>query len=184
VKTKGIIFYGAEVEQILDGAKRSTRRPVYISDYEVYGYGPVETGDILWVREPHAFVFPEDSITHDDRGYRFAVKYSDQTMKYVSENARAWAYALERRKAKMRPSIYMPKWASRLSLSVEKTRLEKLQDITDRSAIREGFDCIAAFREWWDDVLGLRAYRSAWYLNWDLNPDVLVIEFSVVKPNA
>jgi len=49
-----------------------------------------------------------------------------------------------------RPSIYMPRWCSRLSLIVKDIRAERLQDISELDAISEGFDNKEDFIAYWD----------------------------------
>lgn len=39
---------------------------------------------------------------------------------------------------KLRPSIFLPRWASRLTLVVTETKIERLQDISETDARREG----------------------------------------------
>lgn len=80
-----------------------------------------------------------------------------------------------------RPSIHMPKWAARTWGRIVSVRPERLQDITDADAKREGFTDglvavgmlphVAAFRSTWNDCYAARG------LGWDANPWVWRIEW-------
>jgi len=75
----------------------------------------------------------------------------------------------------------MPRWASRISLEVVSVRAERLHEIDDADAWREG--CTGAhtysardeYRDGWDDINGKRA-------PWDSNPWVWRIEFRRLEP--
>lgn len=76
-----------------------------------------------------------------------------------------------------RPTIHMPRWASRITLEVVNVRVERLQDISEADAEAEG---------WTGPILGrYTAYHWYWELwesingkgSWDANPWVWVIEF-------
>jgi len=95
----------------------------------------------------------------------------------------------EHGRALWRPSIYMPRWASRLTLLVTDVRVQRLQDISEADAIAEGIiptansqtiDCATerpsdGFRALWNSIHGPEA--------WDANPWVAAISFDVVRAN-
>lgn len=97
-----------------------------------------------------------------------------------------------------RPSIHMPRWASRLTLHLTDVRVERIQEISESDAQAEGIEyrngfytgglhpvkgthkCMPtayeAFRGLWDDTNGPGA--------WDRNDWVWVLEFDVIHENA
>lgn len=85
---------------------------------------------------------------------------------------------------KLRPSIHMPRVATRIVRPIISVRLEHLHDITPSDARREGVSTmlrseqafISAFRTLWD---GLNAARGA---GWDTNPLVWRIEYERMAP--
>ncbi len=81
-----------------------------------------------------------------------------------------------------RPSIHMPRWASRITLEITGVRLERLQDISRGDAMAEGcpFPNMAKGddpRKWyadlWEQINGPGS--------WNANPIVWVVEFKRVE---
>ncbi len=90
-------------------------------------------------------------------------------------------------------SIHMPRWASRLTLHIAETRIERLQDITPEDCVAEGYE-ITGMRP--DPETGdpipredyWRPFAAAWDClhgegSWDTNPDVVVISFRAEPEN-
>jgi hypothetical protein len=137
---KPILFNAEMVRAILDGRKTQTRRVVkprhggHLKLHDDVGgvkrlcerdgslcrglKPPYEPGDILWVRETWREEF-EYSGTYDRSLYFY--KASDP--EYTGQ----WS-----------PSIHMPKEAARIFLRVTDVRVERLHDITNADALREG----------------------------------------------
>ncbi len=79
-----------------------------------------------------------------------------------------------------RPSIHMPRWASRLILEVTGVHVERVQDISYEDVKAEG----VPLPEWNERSLWFRSFRDLWNkinagrgYGWDENPLVWVVEF-------
>jgi hypothetical protein len=169
MKERPILFSAPMVWAILDGHKRHTRRIItpqpqgetvyWGCDTARKGFGfrfgenskritcPYgEPGDRLWVRETWNIADPagDDALPEDIYGPRAPFTGCAGTRQiywraiYKAGNPdRHKKYG----KALWRPSIHMPRWASRLTLEITGVRVERLQAITDEDAKAEGIHC-------------------------------------------
>lgn len=146
VKERPILFSGPMVRAIISGRKTQTRRiiknPVVVGG-EMTGwrdrFGGLNArfrcplgyvGDRLWLREAHAFTTGIDVVPLHSVIYR------------ADDGAEEWAQdRLSRQSAcgsPWRPSIHMPRWASRITLEIEQVRVQRVQEISEEDGIAEG----------------------------------------------
>ncbi|MDD5486623.1 MAG: hypothetical protein PHW65_03625 [Dehalococcoidales bacterium] len=81
---------------------------------------------------------------------------------------------------KWRPSIFMPRWASRLAYEVTCIQPQRLQDISEQEAQAEGFKGRKQFLDWWDGKYD-KGYTSTHPYAWLHNCWVWVLSVSPVK---
>lgn len=183
MKERPILFSAPMVRALLDGRKTQTRRIVKFphppEGWHVNNCPYGQPGDRLWVRE-----------SGWERPYR--------TTKMMREGADTWprfAYAADDWsdndradfKAfgfKPRPSIHMPRWASRILLEITGIRVERLQDISEEDARAEGCEVPAIIYpdEPHSAYSYVEQYRLLWESingpgSWDANPWVWCISF-------
>lgn len=209
MKVVPMIFNTAMVKALMAGDKRVTRRPVKI-DYErgmnvpvvrgrngevsVLSFAPiaglcpfVNFGDLIYVRETFRL------FNHSDE-----CGCSDYCSCPPSGTPVYFANCGGDSESKWKPSIHMPRAASRLTLKITDVRIERVQDITEEQCRKEGVEHIdgqfdihqlsemaktfdgtfenakALFACLWDSI----------YQNWKENPYVWVIEFEVIHQNV
>lgn len=216
VKERPILFSAPMVRAILDGRKTQTRRiikpqPEGIVDGNPYWHvggfrtsglslNPLECpygkpGDRLWVRESFKtdirdplncviYTATPEYGKYRDTGELVRSSFPDGSLPTREESERAMLPKFWKGK----PSIHMPRWASRITLDITDVRVERLQDISEEDAIAEGcerrecctgsgrpiYPAVFAFRELWESIheRGL----------WDANPWVWVVEFERIEP--
>jgi hypothetical protein len=140
---------------------------------------------VLWVRETWQTV--------DTSGVEwFTLRYRatpDEQFDIPATDAMWDKYGGGNFRSSWRPSIFMPRWASRLLLRVEDVQAERLHDITADGARSEGVpapeskkalkspDEYALFRfsRLWDEINVKRGF------GWDANPWVWVIKFELLR---
>jgi hypothetical protein len=150
--------------------------PRRIADHISYcPYG--KTGDRLWVRETFSQHPEFADIAYRADGEEF-------------EDSDGFFWSL-----RWKPSIHMPRSASRILLEVTNVRVERLNDISDRDSIAEGIELEPGTAHWknYDTSPGWRyrespiqSYRTLWESingpgSWDINPYCWVIEFKVIS---
>lgn len=181
-------------------------------------------GDLLWVRETFAIencreVGPYPMPHSDGRPHRVHddpdwSEWWEQPHYRASDPAPELAYPDGFDGCRWRPSIFMPRWASRITLRLTEVRLQRLQEITPEDAIAEGLAKLSKdggqvwkygipdrdglpgnddhgwhWKQWDQDPIA--AFRSLWdSINadrghgWDTNSWVWALSFQVLPQNV
>jgi hypothetical protein len=124
-----------------------------------------QPGDRLWVRE--TFQYSGGNNIEPSPGfvsYRADGEFTVQSKRWF-------------------PSIFMPRWASRITLEILSIGIERVQDISHADAVSEGLPCyhenyecaLTSYRELWNALNAKRGF------GWDVNPYVWVIGFKQVQ---
>jgi hypothetical protein len=205
-----ILFSGPMVRAILEGRKTQTRRIVKPQPDEnglsfmknapldwredVHGpwlqwKGETPGGDTwngptpylpglnLWVRETHLF------------------RASGRVVDYRADIDPVEAAGFGAMYGGWKPSIFLPRWASRINLEVTGVRVERLCDISEEDAIAEGID--PPIGSLWSNYVqpkhacgsAVQSYHSLWdsingHESWDANPFVWVVTFNKFIPQT
>lgn len=141
-KESPILFSGPLVRKILADEKDVTRRLLRGDPETARPYA--NAGERLWVRETWQAVhfspcFENPSIC-DDFWVAKKIPKSSEGGYWTAAHAAdpQWPEHPDDRGFSWRPSIHMPRWASRITLEVVSVRAERLHDITPEDALREG----------------------------------------------
>lgn len=199
IKERPILFSGEMIRALLAGRKTMTRRVVFKDDPDCHMPWwcsgthwqdgddllrcPYAVGMRLWVRETwNIMQWVEDTWM----GGRDLDDWSGP----IPKTRPRWSYYLSYRAdsddydEKWRPSIFMPRWASRITLEITAVKVERLNSITPEDALNEGIADYAAshnltgyyttaFSRLWDEINGKK-------YPWKSNPWVWVIAFKVL----
>ncbi len=226
-KERPILYSGPMIRALLAGTKTQTRRMIKPQpcNPETFGISPVwgsgvrrgedrfsihaafnvdgkrvdrwlpcrygKPGDRLWVRETCRETFDIDD--------RRVMEYHAGGTRLIVDGP-AIAHGEHRCTSilpKWRPSIHMPRWASRITLEITDVRVQRLQEISDQAALAEGVvkvreacyvvrgsksdkagightSPVTAFAMLWDEINGDGA--------WELNPWVWAVSFKLLSP--
>lgn len=224
MRTLPMIFNTDMAEALISGDKTVTRRPTkkevtyselggFCCDGYMFGlgfspestmknfvkskYAPCQAGDLIWVRETFCIgKVDECDAEHPADRYLFVSQCKGDN-NYIPKQ-----WLLDERicieDVTFKPSIHMPRSASRLTLKVTDVRIERVQEITEEQCWKEGIehtigtfdiyqlsemaktfggtfeDAKSSFACLWDSI----------YKNWHQNPYVWVIEFEVIHQNV
>ncbi|PQH29122.1 ASCH domain-containing protein [Raoultella ornithinolytica] len=216
MKERGMIFNGEMVRALLDGRKTQTRRPVKFpvhdknlgcelagnelagelsaGNYLNSAFG--KPGDRIWVRE--TFQGPLFNYEQMDEYLEDSSKFEKpEFCQYAADGGHRPEYqdADDNLRHGWRPSIHMPRWASRILLEITDVRVERLNSISQEDAQAEGLELTGwrptysdpdsggevmtpydNFAELWSSIYGDES--------WQANAWVWVIEFKRVEGGA
>lgn len=209
MKERPILFSAPMVRALLDGSKTQTRRALnrqpdypiimatdpHTNRYQIGEREPVteaallraspygQPGDRLWVRETFGYVSPDE---HQRPHSECKIEYRADLTPGCTDRPGQWPVDEckgDPERPRWRPSIHMPRAASRILLEIVAVRVERLNDCSDIDALAEGCsardmrsgDCLAnVYARLWESINGSGS--------WAGNPWVWVIEFKRVAP--
>lgn len=196
IKTTPMIFNSEMVRALLAGSKTQTRRIVkpqpnlvdqwfgwivestqkknegcagWITEQgdKLYAKPPCKSGDLIYVRETFAYQTGDDNEPLNPQVYLYAATDSWDGIRV--------------------PSIHMPRRVSRLTLKITSVRVERIQDISEEDAKKEGAsflrdvpDCDETLTE--KQLFGF-LWDSVYPKSWSKNQWVWVVDFEVIHKN-
>ncbi|MED5693127.1 hypothetical protein [Enterobacter hormaechei] len=169
-------------------------------------------GDHIWVREAFQGPLVSEELLEEYRAYPEKFE-NPEYCEYAADGEPRPEYCDldDNLRHGWRPSIHMPRWASRIMLEITDVRVERLQDISEEDAKAEGLAEITKdgslfkfgipdrdgypgaddngwpWTEWERNPVD--AYCKLWQSiygeeSWQANPWVWVIEFKVASPGG
>lgn len=218
VKERPMLFSGPMVRALLDGRKTQTRRivkprrhatlfaveddgsPVWSDSYIMdpgnadwrmrdNPYGTI--GDRLWVKETWR---PIKSFEAWDMDVTYLADSARRTVKDGEFGDRDWNMPKAAATGNVSP-LFMPRWASRLTLEITDARVERLLDCSDADAQAEGLEWVAPGMWSVDRTLPIIGHdaRQVYFELWDhingegaaaANPWVWAVSFRVIQSES
>jgi hypothetical protein len=190
-RERPILFSGEMVKALLDGRKTQTRRIVKPQPWSITAHWPDDSSHVLWqdvLKNQHYYT---------ECGYCPYGRPSDRLwVRETWQDCRGCgrvSYRADKHDAgcicyeplgRWRPSIFMRRDDSRITLEIVSVRVERVQEITSQDCVAEGLELVRpefagnlpfAFAELWDSI-------NAKKHPWDANPWVWRIDFRRIKP--
>ncbi len=212
---KPIIFSAPMVRALIEGRKTQTRRvlkpqPVPCLSWSPPPPGtypsakgwsriPYAPGDRLWVKEAIRPQLLRNILTGEELPNVWAAAYDADGEDVVNEdgfNLVPWW----KRGGKLSP-IFMPRWASRLTLTVTDVRVQRVRDISETDAVAEGIERLKSGRGFYDPTVSkaavhfgewtstaIQGFSGLWNTihgpeAWDRNDWVAAYTFTVQRGN-
>lgn len=220
-KEHPILFSTPMIRAILEGRKTQTRRILKKQPIDVMpgvkgsntfitletrnpNHGRVvrcrygDPGDRLWVRETAIYweggaSGSSDIVYADDKEWSDIERESKHILLKTATKVKSKGVS---GRWKKRPSIFMPRWASRITLDIIRVRVQRLQDISGKDILAEGavlrahddqfghnpvsafdgkvyLDLISLWAAGWDKINGKTH-------PWKSNPWVWILEFQKI----
>lgn len=218
MKSRPILFSAPMVQALLAGTKTQTRRvikpqPIAVLDVDGPARCPMclpplqsfamtckigQPGDRLWVKETYRTRREWDEFSPKNLPVKFAGE-SDEQVDWLREQYIHYETCPQpngKLTGRIRQSIYMRQWMSRITLEITGVRVERLNDISEADCWAEGIEqCDGMFDSAPQAAMAKRIgcsvedakplYACLWESingpgSWDLNPWVWVIEFRKV----
>jgi hypothetical protein len=214
-KFRPILFSTPMVQALIEGTKTQTRRTKGLEDlneskgfnsFEVINDGgvikwllkptshgwcklkcPYTVDDVLWVRESFYYAANWDHATP-----RFLASIGEE-VNYKADDSN-YSVSKPLHKGKLRPSLFMPKEASRIFLKIKSIRVERLNEISEADAIAEGIEYVQGIeKNLYYNYLTLEfgcnaieSFKTLWQKisgrdSWDKNTFVFVYEFERIE---
>jgi len=170
------------------------KKPCFVTEIAQFPYG--QPGDRLWVRETfQGPLVDQEEMEKDPTWIKDMSRYENPehcAYRASGDSCEFFDAAIEETVQRWKPSIHMPRWASRIMLEIVSVRVERLQDISEADAMAEGCQAVEGcrWRTFAEAEAGIPmhqhtakdAFSALWERingpdSWDANPWVWVIEF-------
>ena len=207
-----ILFNGDMVRAILDGTKTQTRRIVklnasgrtqckgknwHVEDPDAVLACPFgKAGDRLWVRETFIRDWKDENGDGEPDQYDEDGNENPIQTFYRADGHIDWEIDGEWCNTPWKPSIHMPRAASRITLEITNVRIDRLHRISESDSKKEGSECLitknctAKDRSFLNLPImnDLHPYKNGFALQWDSiygnwksNPWVWAIEYRLLE---
>lgn len=186
MKITSVAYEQCQIEALLSGRKTTDRRNVTKC--------PAKVGDLVWVRESFVVgrIVKTDHFLPSNRYEYIDQSESDKNVVFTRTDLNALD-GVSLKGIKFKNFRMMKREQSKITLKVVKSYRQRLHDITDDEAAREGMPSAEEVQDTFiESQLGWHMRPRAWFKrqwaryhdNWNDNPLVWVLEFEVVHQNV